>query len=146
MAKSNSTAKNRSNAAAAKAPEAAKARPVLYSKTDGIKLDMWLGTSTKERSPKFTGRLNGTYVSAFLHQVADAKKPPFLSFVDNEGNQIATGNVVTNASGVPMIAAKLGATSFWIGITKDVSDEALIEMGAKADRLHVKQPKEAATA
>lgn len=109
MAKNTTTGtKNRSNAAA-KAVAAAKARPVLYSKTDGIKVDMWVSTSDKERAPKFTGRINGANVSAFLHQVPDASKPPFLSFVDNQGKPDRHGQRRDQHRWCAQIAAKMWA-------------------------------------
>ena len=113
---------------------------------------MFLNTSQHPQAPVFGGTIDKTRVSAFLHQAAG--KPPFLSFIDGNKEQIATGNVVVRADGIPLVVVKMGKKgevkkTAWFNVSKNVSDDMLVSMGAKVGKLHVKTakaPKEAVPA
>lgn len=111
---------------------------------------LFISTSSHAQAPVFGGTINGVRVSAFLHQAPG--KSPFLSFVDGNKEQIATGNVVVRNDGIPTIAVKMGKkgeakTTAWFSLSKNVSDDMLARLGAKMEKLHVKTaPKEESAA
>ena len=150
MAKSNT--KNRSNAAASSAKDAAgKAKIAIFTRNSAkVQAMLFVNVSDNARAPLFGGSIAGVKVSAFLRHPEN--NPPFLSFVDNAGDQVATANVrIREQDGVPVLKAVLGKpeeakTEAWFNVSKNISDETLALMGADISRLHKKAVKEAATA
>lgn len=120
---------------------ASKAAVALFTR-DGApnRLILFVSTSANDRAPVYSGLLNAKRVSAFLRTKA---KRPFLSIVDNEiggtGKQVATGNFIVNASGIPLLAMRMEGSdkTAWVSVGKAISDESLIAMGVDAEKLHV---------
>lgn len=128
-----------------------KAVVALFTRGAGhIEMTLFVSTSANDRAPVYSGLLNGKRVSAFLRP---SGKRPFLSIVDNEmggdGKQVATGNFIVNAAGIPLLAVRLEGSdkTAWVSVGKAISDEALINMGVDPAKLHVPLAKrEAVTA
>ena len=118
-----------------------KAAVALFTR-DGApnRLILFVSTSVNDRTPVYSGLLNAKRVSAFLRTKA---KRPFLSIVDNEiggtGEQVATGNFIVNASGIPLLAMRMEGSdkTAWVSVGKAISDESLIAMGVDPEKLHV---------
>ena len=143
--------KTRQNAAAAKiaAAEAAqslaqsavqkakeKAKVGIFTREGApVNAILFINTSTHERAPMFGGSIRDIKVSAFLRTPTDAKKKPFLSFVDGEGNQVATANAVVRKNGTPTMKAIFGGHEVWFTFSKNVSHGMLTKMGVDVSRL-----------
>ena len=118
-----------------------KAKVAIFTREGAsVKAILFINTSTHERAPMFGGSIGETKVSAFLRQPADAKKKPFLSFVDGAGYQIATANAVVRKNGTPTLKVVLGAkddakTDAWFTLSKNVSHAMLTQMGVDVSRL-----------
>lgn len=112
----------------------------LFSRENAdTKVIMFLLLSEKERAPMFSGSIDEKFVSAFMRQPRDTGKRPFLSFMNEKNIQVATGNVVVNEVGIPLLAMRLEGSvrTQWVSIGKGVSDDVLLMLGADPAKLHI---------
>lgn len=121
-------------------PPKAKSIVALFGRENAdTKVIMFISHSEKDRAPMFSGSVDNKHASAFMRQSRDSRKRPFLSFVNNENIQIATGNVIVNEAGIPLLAMRLEGSvrTQWVSIGKGVSDDVLLMLGVDPAKLHI---------
>lgn len=103
---------------------------------------LFVTQSAHPRAPALGGHLGGVKVSVFVRRPADTSKSAFLSFVGNDGAQVATGNIRVRCDGKPVVKVVMtNKSEHWIRVSKNVSDAMLEKLGANMEKLHTKTAK-----
>lgn len=136
----------------AQARKDGKQKPVFYTRsTDkGQQVALWVNTVETKGAPQLDGKIGDLAVALWIRKSSETGN--FIAVFkanagkDGQHERLGSANVIVNKNGMPRLAINFdgGTDTIWARVSKDISDEDLVQYGLKLDILKTRREDAAA--